>query len=775
MASAGLHVAPASGITDIGEIWEAATVRYEQLAGLRIQSLASATNVNAVLQKITERETKFMLKRHDGSKLDRVRTLVRNILDPLQMWGDIVTNATKTIYPPTEVIFAAFRYLINTAIVVSADYDRIQEFFENLKSYLSRLKIWEIKVPPIPQLKHIIMDVLTIVVSVPMTLEAADTHVKVNQNLALTEDVDHKLDVVVASIEKTYKTLETQETAAERQEILTWLSALKFHQKQKDVYAKHCRGTGTWFTDSLGFQQWFSHPRNTTLWCPGIPSARKTVMTSTAVTFVEENTKCMDVAIVYIYCNYKDPKTQSETELFSSIARQLAEQCLKIPPEAKKYRNDWEDRRSHPSNEDLVSLVKTTLTRFSKTFIFVDALDECPEKNWNRFVRLTKQLEPLVRLFITSRPHLDLNAKFDNLSRLDITAQDSDILIYLESEIEANERLARFISKDVGLRRSFSISFLLAHLQCTLLSGQSSLKKFGSSLCALPPKVHEFYQNAIERIESQSEDDALLAKRALTYIYCAKRPLASVELRHALSVEAGDHQLDEDALTHMEILLNISAGLISVNEESNTTTLVHYTLQEYFARTPNTLLPRADAEMARTCLTYLSYDTFGRGPCTSNQELEHRLTNYCVLDYASVHCGHHLAAEELENNESLLLDFLADENKLASFNQAFHQCKYLHHYYVLILHDAFPTKFGPLHVVARWGLDNVLTIIYKRTQMSILVTSTLMDLAASNGHSAVVVVLIAEGFDIKKSIEAGDGELLIIDRAISKGYYEVAR
>ena len=44
---------------------------------------------------------------------------------------------------------------------MSADYDRIEEFFEHLNSYLCRLKIWESKLPPIPQLKEVIAEILT--------------------------------------------------------------------------------------------------------------------------------------------------------------------------------------------------------------------------------------------------------------------------------------------------------------------------------------------------------------------------------------------------------------------------------------------------------------------------------------------------------------------------------------------------------------------------------------------------------------------------------------
>jgi hypothetical protein len=61
---------------------------------------------------------------------------------------------------------------------------------------------------------------------------------------------------------------------------------------------------------------------------------------------------------------------------------------------------------------------------------------------------------------------------------------------------------------------------------------------------ALPEKVFEFYGEAMERIEGQQEKDSQLARRALSYIFCARRPLNVTELRHILGVEAEDTELD---------------------------------------------------------------------------------------------------------------------------------------------------------------------------------------------------------------------------------------
>jgi ankyrin repeat domain-containing protein 50 len=93
----------------------------------------------------------------------------------------------------------------------------------------------------------------------------------------------------------------------------------------------------------------------------------------------------------------------------------------------------------------------------------------------------------------------------------------------------------------------------------------------------LPKGVFEFYREAMKRIEDQNYDSQL-ARRALSYIFCARRPLNVEELRHVLAVEAKDTKLDTTAFPKTKILLNISASLVRINEKSSTVELVHYTL-----------------------------------------------------------------------------------------------------------------------------------------------------------------------------------------------------
>ena len=119
----------------------------------------------------------------------------------------------------------------------------------------------------------------------------------------------------------------------------------------------------------------------------------------------------------------------------------------------------------------------------------------------------------------------------------------------------------------------------------------------------------------MERIRGQVKDQEELAKQVLSWITCAKRPLTTSELQHALAVEVGESALDEENLPQIEDMVSVCAGLVAVDKESNIIRLAHYTTQEYFERTHNQWFPNAETDITQICITYLSFSAFESGFC----------------------------------------------------------------------------------------------------------------------------------------------------------------
>jgi len=82
--------------SDIGAIWKAAVEHYEKTTNVKLSSVR-ANDVNQILAEIKDKNERFELYRHDGSKLDKFRTLVKSSLDPIEKLGDIVAQATNAV------------------------------------------------------------------------------------------------------------------------------------------------------------------------------------------------------------------------------------------------------------------------------------------------------------------------------------------------------------------------------------------------------------------------------------------------------------------------------------------------------------------------------------------------------------------------------------------------------------------------------------------------------------------------------------------------------
>jgi hypothetical protein len=139
----------------------------------------------------------------------------------------------------------------------------------------------------------------------------------------------------------------------------------------------------------------------------------------------------------------------------------------------------------------------------------------------------------------------------------------------------------------------------------------------------------------MERINGQIKDQEELAKQVLAWITYAKRPLTMAELQHALGVEAGESELDEENFSQIEDIVSVCAGLVTVDEESGIIRLVHYATQEYFDRTRGKWFPNSATNIAIICVTYLSFNEFESGVCQNDEEFGKRLQSNWLYDYAS--------------------------------------------------------------------------------------------------------------------------------------------
>src|ERR1700722_1999423 len=90
----------------------------------------------------------------------------------------------------------------------------------------------------------------------------------------------------------------------ECQAIINWLTPVNYALQQSDFIARRQEGTGEWVLKSDEFQQWLAQ-RNKTLFCPAMPGAGKTIISSIVIDHLHKmfgNDSAIGIA--YVYCNF---------------------------------------------------------------------------------------------------------------------------------------------------------------------------------------------------------------------------------------------------------------------------------------------------------------------------------------------------------------------------------------------------------------------------------------------------------------------------------------
>ena len=253
--------------------------------------------------------------------------------------------------------------------------------------------------------------------------------------------------------EKAIHSMKVQQDDQYRQKILDWLTPVNYGSQQSDFINRRQPGTGQWLIESTEFQRWLD-TKNQTLFCPGIPGAGKTILTSIVVE--ELTTRFSDdstIGIAYIYCNFRRKDEQKINDLLASLLKQLSQGQLSLPGSVQDLHDRHKDKQTRPSLDEISRTLQSVAESYSRLFVIVDALDECQVSNscCKRFLSelFNLQTNCAANIFATSRFVPDITGKFDGSMFLVIRASKNDVKRYLEGHIG---ELPSFVQENPQLR-----------------------------------------------------------------------------------------------------------------------------------------------------------------------------------------------------------------------------------------------------------------------------------------------------------------------------------
>jgi Cdc6-like AAA superfamily ATPase len=208
--------------------------------------------------------------------------------------------------------------------------------------------------------------------------------------------------------------------------------------QQRDLISRRQEGTGGWLLQSDEFKSWFSGTRDT-LFCPGIPGAGKTMLASIVIDHLQRVIQDKDTAVTYIFCNYKNKLEQTPFNFIASLLKQLFQGRNLSSAELKSTYNRHVGSHSYPSLDEVLDLLQSEISRYSRVFIVVDALDECNENDGTCQMLLSRlrilQTTSPVNILITSRFLPKIVQEFCDSMQLEIRASDEDMKRYLDAQM----------------------------------------------------------------------------------------------------------------------------------------------------------------------------------------------------------------------------------------------------------------------------------------------------------------------------------------------------
>lgn len=240
--------------------------------------------------------------------------------------------------------------------------------------------------------------------------------------------------------------VEQKQHNQEKEKILSWLSTIDPSFQHKQISPTRQEGTGTWLLETSLFQDWIKGHGNV-LFCPGIPGAGKTVLSSMVIDHLQHRYASQgSIGITYFFFDYKNQQP-TMFEIYSALLRQLIRRQSSLPEGVLSMHKKYVQNGETPSLSQMLRELTTALVACSKAFIVIDALDECPIHDGKRSVRhsVLRDLLSLcekhqVNLLATSRPDREISACFGTGKSIEIRASLDDIKRYVDmrmGELEA--------------------------------------------------------------------------------------------------------------------------------------------------------------------------------------------------------------------------------------------------------------------------------------------------------------------------------------------------
>lgn len=556
-----------------------------------------------------------------------------------------------------------------------------------------------------------------------------------------------------------------------RHQLLQWLSSVHYHDAHESQRRNRSAGTCDWLLQKDEFFHWKQANKSSLLWLHGNVGCGKSVLMSNVVDHLLSlpGRNPTTDPVTYFYCNYDDIETLPPSAILATILKQLVATRSSIP-RALTAAFTLHQSKGSPSTKHALREIEAYLSDvlnspgLETVYILLDGLDECPltpkrhARHWDPrpeilrvLVGLINQFNlsspmPKIKILVSSRPMVDIKYQLERYPNIAVEGTDNkpDIIKYITSHLAKSVSDGRAIRRPIQdepaleqliidtLTDKVNGMFLWAKLLLDQICDENTVAAVRKALQNLPDDYQEVYLRILKNLEAHTPANRQLARLAIAWVFSAIRPLSVAELTEALVVDIPGRRFDQEAKCGGEVILEVCLNLIVTDTYNGNTyfRFVHFSVHEFFRELghmdqedfPPGLepspefdfsvdVPEIREEILNTCLTYLSFDPFARGPWNNDTLFECRnsfdafILQYPFLDYAAVFWTNHLGTTDVND------DLTSSISRL--FDLQLNICLSFQVYWFRNLVDGFPLNIPPLHIASFFGLAEPLTVLLK--------------------------------------------------------------
>ncbi|KAH7320727.1 hypothetical protein B0I35DRAFT_450457 [Stachybotrys elegans] len=544
------------------------------------------------------------------------------------------------------------------------------------------------------------------------------------------------------------------EVPGRRKELLESLSFLKINARRNAISHVE-KETCKWFLDLPKYKRWLGNQRDAAstgfLWLHGKAGAGK----STMMKFLDARARKsrLGTNVVSFFFHARGDSLQKSVD---GLYRSLLYDTLNALPDLQSVLDDTtiipSTQRACPDRDALKELLRNAIQRLGQRSLtyFIDALDECDEndaRDMVEFLRTLTEESTELRICFSSRPYPCIETEPDFVLERE-AGHENDLEKYLSKNLKAPKRLHDSLRQEI-LDKAKGV-FLWVVLVVKILNDESrnGIPNLRQRLKKIPAELGELFKEMLTR--DQHRPDEL--KLCILWVLCAKRPLNTVELRHAIWAEGlanGRYESDDDGLfddadeeSSRNFAVSSSKGLVEPDDPKAARPalqFIHESVRDFLIkeRGVQKIWPELGDDweanshnlLMNCCKDYLSHPIVGKAAETVGSEPA------CIfLEYAGQHILHHanLASRSIDQMSFLSWFFASCGHKILDYGQR------------TISREYGPTA-EPLYILADRGHGNL--IRGSEGQFSAVSNSKLhfqhpLFAALANNHEDAVAALL---------------------------------